>query len=152
LRLTAAAEGDILSAQKTSKAEGSEVQDVQYVGKLDENIYCCVNNDISTNEVIITGERIQHIKDRHPGHYEKISPFLQTALHAPDYILKDKNPKTALILKEIKENGWRIQIVLRLHTSTDIDGFKNAIISAWEISESRWNNYLRNKKILYKRE
>ena len=68
----------------------------------------------------------------------------------PDYILEDKNPNTALILKRVEVNGQRIQVVLRLHTSTDIEGFKNSIISAWEISENRWKNYITNKIILYK--
>jgi len=146
--LTVAVVGGILKSQKKTDDRGS---DVQYVGKLDKDIYRCVTDDITTDEVIIADERIQHIKDHHPGHYEKVSPFLQMALDAPNYILEDKNPNTALILKEIEENGRRIQIVLRLHTSTDTKGFKNSIISAWEISESRWNNYVNNKKILYKR-
>lgn len=146
--LTAAVVGDILKSQKKSKDEGS---DVQTVGRIDIEKYRCITDDITTDEVIITDERIQHIKDHHPGHYEKVSPFLQAALDMPDYILKDKNPNTALILKEIEENGQRIQVVLRLHTSIDAEGFKNSIISAWEISESRWNNYVSNKKILYKR-
>lgn len=123
-----------------------------YVGKLDKSIYKCITGNITTDEVIITEERIQHIKEHHPGHYEVIEPYLKTALRSPDYILEDRNPNSALILKEIEENGKRIQVILRLHTSEDTEGFKNSIISAWEISESRWKNYVNNKKILYKRE
>ncbi|MBR1553371.1 MAG: hypothetical protein IJ741_04945 [Schwartzia sp.] len=120
------------------------------VGKLDRSIYRCVANDISTDEVIITDERIQHIEERHPGDYEEIAPFLQAAIAFPDYILENvKN--TGIILKLIEQDGKRLQIVLRLHTVSDKAGFKNSIISAWKISESRWNNYLRNKHILYKR-
>lgn len=107
-------------------------------------------NGITTDEVIITDERIQHIRDRHPGHYEAVMPFLQMVIAEPDYILEDAR-NTGLVLKWIEENGTRIQIVLRLHTSADAPGYKNSVISAWKISESRWNNYLRNKHILYKR-
>ena len=128
-----------------------EVRDVHYIGKLDKNIYKCVTDDITTDEVIITDERISHIKDHHPGHFEIIEPFLQTAIYSPDYILKDAN-NTALILKQIVKNDLRIQMVLRLHTSTDTKGFKNSIISAWKISEKRWDNYVNNKKTLYKSE
>lgn len=131
--------------------DDKEVKDVNYIGKLDKNIYKCVTDDITTDEVIITDERISHIKDHHPGHYEIIEPFLQTAIHSPDYILKDTN-NTGLILKQIIENDLRIQMVLRLHTSADTAGYKNSIISAWKISESRWNNYINNKEILYKSE
>lgn len=118
---------------------------------LDIEKYKCITEDISTNEVIITDERIEHIRNHHPGHFEVIAPFLKTAIEAPDYILEDA-PNTGLILKEINNNDLRIQMVLRIHTSTDSPGFKNSVISAWKISGSRWNNYLRNKKVLYKSE
>lgn len=127
------------------------VNDVHYIGKLDRDIYKCITDDITTDEVIITDERISHIKDHHSGHFEIIEPFLKTVIDFPDYILEDAN-NTGLILKHIVENDLRIQIVLRLHTSTDSAGFKNSIISAWKISEKRWNNYVNNKKILYKSE
>lgn len=118
---------------------------------LDVEKYRCITADIPTCEVIITDERIQHIKQHHPGHFEAIGPFLKAAVESPDYILEDA-PKTGLILKRIDGNGLRMQMVLRIHTSADSPNFKNSIISAWKISESRWNNYLRNKKILYKSE
>ena len=40
------------------------------VGEIDRRIYKCITNDITTNEVIITDERIMHIKERHPDDYE----------------------------------------------------------------------------------
>lgn len=118
---------------------------------LDVEKYKCITVDIPTREVIITDERIEHIKSHHPGHYEAVSPFFREAIESPDYILAD-TPNTGLILKAVNENGLRLQMVLRIHTSKDRSGFKNSIISAWKISKTRWNNYLRNKKILYKSE
>lgn len=118
---------------------------------LDIEKYRCIAEDIATREVIITDERIQHIRDHHPGHFEMIEPFLEAAIISPDYILEDA-PNTGLILKEVETDGLRMQMVLRVHTASDVPGFKNSIISAWKISEIRWNSYLRNKKILYKSE
>lgn len=127
-------------------------QDVQFVGRIDRELYSCVSEDITTDEVIITDERVQHIKDRHPGHYEKVRPFLQEAVAQPDYILADKAPHTGLILKQVEQNGERIQVVLRLHTSEDAPGFKNSVISAWGIRDKEYRRLVRNRKILYKRE
>lgn len=122
------------------------------VGRIDREKYRCITEDIVTDEVIITEERIEHIENRHPGSYHKIKNFIQQVLDDPDYILEDgKNKNTGLILKFVEENGVRFQIVLRIHTSKDQDGFKNSIISGWNISESRWRNYVKNKKILYKK-
>jgi len=124
---------------------------VHTVGRIEVDKYRCITKDITTDEVVITDERIEHIQNHHPGHFEIIEPFLQTALDDPDYILADA-ANTGLILKEVQENGVRLQMVLRIHTSTDPAEFKNSVISAWVISESRWGNYLRHKNVLYKRE
>ncbi len=45
-----------------------------------------------------------------------------------------------------------MQVVLRIATSKDDPEYKNSIISCWNISEKRLQNYLRNKQILYKKE
>ena len=37
------------------------------IGKINQKIYKCITEDIITEEVIITENQIQHIKDRHPG-------------------------------------------------------------------------------------
>ena len=44
---------------------------MQIVGKIDKNIYKCIVDEFVTDEVIITDERIRHIKDRHPNDYER---------------------------------------------------------------------------------
>lgn len=84
-----------------------------------------------------------------PGRFKY--QFSQSMIVNPDYILENV-PNTCLLLKRIEDKTLRTQVVLRLHTSNDPSEFKNSIISAWEISETRWNNYVRNKNILYKRE
>ena len=129
----------------------SRRQGINRICDLDIETYMCITPDISAREVVITDERIEHIKNHHPGHFEEIEPFLRAAVEAPDYILQDA-PHTGLILKAVRREGLRIQMVLRIHTSADTPGFKNSILSAWKISETRWNNYVRNKKILYKSE
>ena len=126
--------------------------DVRHVTRIDIEKYKCVSDRITTDEVIITDERIKHIQERHPGAFEKVEPYLKTALDSPDYILEDKHPNSAIILKRIEDNDLRLQIVLRVHTPQDKAGFKNSIISAWDIGEGRWRNYINNKNILYKRE
>ena len=120
-----------------------------HIGNLDKSIYCCIANDITTEEVIITKERIEHIDRRHPGHFTKIFPYLADAIREPDYILEDSS-NTALVLKLVERKELRFEIVLRLQTSGIQPGLKNTILSAWQISEKRWDNYLRNKNILYR--
>ncbi|MDE7230800.1 MAG: hypothetical protein K2N56_10010 [Oscillospiraceae bacterium] len=154
ITLTNGGNGGIIQAdvQNDIKAE-SAMSDIQYVGKINREIFKVVTDDIQTDDVIITNVQIEHIDKRHPGNFEEIRPFLKEALSAPDYILQDgNNGNTGLVLKNIKTEGLNFQIVLRLRTSSDPEDYKNSIISAWKISDSRWKNYINNKKVLYKRE
>ncbi|MCM1387679.1 MAG: PBECR2 nuclease fold domain-containing protein [Bacillus sp. (in: Bacteria)] len=122
------------------------------VGKIDKDIYRCVTDDIVTDEVIITDSQIQHIKNRHPNDYERFSQYFNQILKEPDYIIEANKLDTAVILKEIVDNGENFQTVLRLCTSKEPDGYKNSIITFLKIDEKRWKRYLRTKKILYKKE
>ena len=45
---------------------------VYLVGKIDREIYKCITQNIITEEVIITDERIEHIKERHPITFDNI--------------------------------------------------------------------------------
>lgn len=84
------------------------------VGKLDKEIYSCITDDISVDEVIITDKQIQHIKERHPNDYERFAEFFPQIIADPDYILEANKPNTAFVLKQIKKNNVKIQLILRL--------------------------------------
>lgn len=122
------------------------------VGYIDIEIFRCVSEDITTREVVITDTQIKHIMQRHPGDYERFSNYISQAVEAPDYILEANRPNTAFILKAIEERGEKIQLILRLKTSGDPDGYRNSIITFLKIDQRKWDKYLRNKIVLYKRE
>lgn len=126
--------------------------EVHTVGKINREIYKCITEDISTDEVVITDNQIQHIKDRHPNDYERFSKYFSEIVAEPDYIIKANKPDTAVILKEIVDDKERFQTVLRLCTSKEPEGYKNSIITFLKIDEKRWNRYLRTKEVLYKKE
>ncbi len=79
---------------------GSAKEEIQVhsVGKIDRDIYKCITKDIVTDEVIITDNQIQHIKDRHPNDYERFASYFGDIVSKPDYIVESKKPNTALIL------------------------------------------------------
>ncbi len=125
---------------------------MNYVGKIDREIYKCVTEDIVTDEVIITDEQISHIREKHPNDYERFSAYIPQILAEPDYILEANKPNTAFVLKRIEENGKNFQLILRIKTSKDIKEYKNSIITFLKIKDKEWRRCIRNKKILYKRE
>ena len=123
---------------------------VNFICRLDRSIYSCVTEDITTDEVVITEERIAH-SNRHKDAYDKYGKYLSSALAAPSYIFEDKMPNTGIVVKRlVDEEGKSLQIVLRIKTSSDDPSYKNSIISCWDISEARLGNYIRNRKMLYK--
>ena len=125
---------------------------MNFVGKIDREIYKCVTKDIVTDDVVITDERIKHTEENHPGDYKSYGQHLREIVKEPDYIFAGNRPKTALILKHVSEVDEKFKTILRLHTSEDDENFKNSIITFMKIDEKEWNRLIRNKKILYKSE
>lgn len=122
------------------------------VGKIDIEKYRAVSDRIRTDEVVITDERIQHIKDRHPQDFERYAVYLADIVENPQYILEANKSNTAFLLKKYEESGERFQLILRLAVEGDKPGNKNSVITFLKVGEKRFNRYLRTKKILYKSE
>ena len=122
------------------------------IGRIDIDIYKCVAQELVTDEVIITDERIEHIREHHPNDYERFSGYFSSIVSDPDYILADIRPNTAMVLKEITENGERFRLALRLVTPQDNPDYKNSVITFMKIREKEWNRLLKNKTVLYKKE
>lgn len=132
--------------------QSSEVPGVRKVCDLDIKKFQCVSPDIRTSEVIITDERIEHIRQHHPDDFERYSGYLKEIIEKPDYIIEDPRPDTAMVLKEIREQNEHFRLALRLITPTDNPDYKNSIITFMKIREKEWQRVIRNKKILYKSE
>ncbi len=124
---------------------------VHLIGKINKQIYKCITDDIITDEVVITDVQIQHIKDRHPQDYERFKQYFPEIIQNPDYILAANKPNTAFILKTFNIKDENFQLILRIITSNDTIEYKNSIITFLKVSDKKWNKYLRNKKILYKK-
>lgn len=121
-----------------------------YLGKIDKNIFSCVTNDIITDDVIITKERLNHIKERHPNDFKNCVQYITEMIKSPDYIVEANKPNTAVILKSF-ENG-KYKAILKIITSKDAVSYKNSIITFQKVHKKEWKRLLKNKKILYKDE
>lgn len=125
---------------------------MQIIGKLDIERYRVLSPQIRTDEVVITDERIAHIKERHPNDFEQYAQYMQQIIRSPDYILEANKPNTAFLLKEFTKEDEKFQLILRLAVEGDIPGYKNSVITFLKVEEKRYRRYLRTKKILYKSE
>ena len=125
---------------------------MKIIGKIDRNIYQCITKDIRTEEVVLTDERIQHIREHHPNDYERFGKYFSEIISSPDYIIEANRPNTALILKSIKVANEQFKTVMRIATSFDNPEYKNSIITFMKTDEKEWRRLIKNKKILYKAE
>lgn len=124
---------------------------MEYIGKIDKEKFKLITKDITTEEVILTDKQVEHIKERHPNDYELYFKYFKDIVEDPDYVIKDTKPNTGFLLKEFNEENKKFQLVLRLHTSKDEPGYKNSIITFLKVNEKKYNQYLRNKKIIWKK-
>jgi len=125
---------------------------VQVVGRIRVEKYRVVSANIRTDEVVITDERIEHIRQRHPNDFERYAQYMAEIVEAPDYILEANRPNTAFLLKAFEEDGERFQLILRLAVEGDKPEYKNSVITFLNVEEKRYRRYLRTKKVLYKSE
>lgn len=84
------------------------------VGKLDKEIYSCITDDISVDEVIITDKTNSAIKERHPNDYERFAEFFPQIIADPDYILEANKPNTGICIKTNQENKCEISIDIKI--------------------------------------
>lgn len=122
------------------------------IGKIDPLIYNCITDEITSTDVIITENQIQHIKERHPNDYERYAAFFNEIIEKPDYIIETQKPNTALILKELSTDKLIFKTILRLVTPKDNPNYKNSIITFMKIDEKELNRLVKNKKVLYKKD
>ena len=133
------------------KSEGKQsVKSLMHICIINKSLYSCISNEIDSVDVIITSERIEHLSTKHPFDSSLLKK-IEDALLNPDYILRGNMPLTGVVFKRIEVENKFIEIVLRIHITSDGKGFSNSIITCMQISEKRAMRYLRTKEILYKR-
>ena len=125
---------------------------MNFICDLDPEIYQVVTKDIQTRHVVITDRQLEHIRERHPDISQIILEQLAEIICSPDYIIETDKPATANILKHLEINGKGYQLVLRIRTGNDPAEFQNSVITFMSVNEKRYRQYLRNRRILYKRE
>lgn len=134
---------DIIKSESRTGGESSvRTSSVRTIGKIDTKIYSVVSPNIRTDEVIITDERIAHIKERHPNDFERYSQYITRMLSSPQYIVEDHVTDTAVILQGFAEADEHFRLVLKLAVAESEEGKKNSVITFMKISEKKFNDGL----------
>ncbi|MCH5206616.1 MAG: hypothetical protein J1F09_06650 [Oscillospiraceae bacterium] len=121
------------------------------LGKIDTQPLEQEFGQLETDEVIVTDERMEHIKEHHPQDVQLFIQYAHKAIQSPDLIIKDvKNSNTVFMVKCLEDTNLNIVIKLALEGSGE--NIKNSVISFYRIRHSNLKKLQKNNKVLYKRE
>lgn len=138
--------------RKSKQKPKDRCSNVRTVGHIDIEKYKRIADNITTDEVIITEERVQHIEEhREVGFLEKYEQYFPLVLSDPDYIFPDDRVNTAIVCKVIGEGEGSVNLILRLVVAGDDPAYKNSILTAIRENERRFTQRLRNHTPVYKK-
>jgi hypothetical protein len=121
----------------------------RHIATINKDLYACVCADIASDDVIISKERIQHIKERHPRDIKLFENYAENILLDPDYIIESEEENTAVILKTIPPNN--LKLVLKICTTKDKAFSSNWIVTFFRVKDKDFNKLLKNKKIIFEK-
>lgn len=139
------AENDII------KAGSDDVTEIIKLGKINTQPLKSEFNNILTDDIIITNERIEHIKLRHPEDYKLFKEYGSETVTNPDLIIKDcKNKGTIFMIKKLPDTN--LNVVARLVLDEDNPSHKNSVMTFYRIRNKNLIKLENKNKTLYKKE
>ena len=121
------------------------------LGNLDPAPLVPVFGPLQTTEVIVTDERADHIRERHPEDYLLFERYAGELISSPDILLKDrKNAGTVFAVKKLPDTN--LNVVIRLVLDTDDSSLKNSVMTFYRIRDKNLKKLMERNPILYIRE
>ena len=106
---------------------------------------------LKTDEVVVTNERMEHIKKHHPQDVELFEQYASKAIQNPDIIIKDlKNSDTIFAVRRLEKTN--LNVVLKLVLEGNGEDIKNSVISFYRIRTANLKKLEEKNKVLYKYE
>lgn len=125
--------------------------DAKSLGKINVALLEKEFGELKTDEIIITAERIEHIKQRHPEDYNLFEKYGTCIVQNPDIIIKDcKNKNTVFMIKKLTDTN--LNIVAKLSVETNSENLKNSVMTFYRIREKNLIKLEKKNKTIYKTE
>ena len=121
------------------------------LGNLDPSPLISTFGHLQTTEVVVTDERIAHIKERHPEDYLLFEQYGRESILSPDILIQDiKNVGTVFAVKKLPDTN--LKVVLRLVLDTDNPDIKNTVMTIYRIREKNLKKLMEKNPVLYIKE
>ncbi|MEF2879896.1 MAG: PBECR2 nuclease fold domain-containing protein [Blautia sp.] len=136
---------DIINSM--SEKEEVALDKIRFLGKIKKEAIEKEFGKIHTNEIIITSEREEHIKIRHPEDYELFKKYGVETVQKPDIIIRDgKNKGTVFMIRKLTDTN--LNVVVRVALETDEKGLKNSVMTFYRIRERNLRKMIEKNSIL----
>lgn len=105
------------------------------------------------DQIILTKERIKHIRKNHPGDLEKYGKHIPQVLRDPDFVLIDPRERhTSVWVRAMPEDASNIRITVRHATQADPPEIMNSILTFQHVRASEYQRLSRRiARTVYKR-
>ena len=133
-------------------SSGSDnMAEITKLGKIDTQPLEQEFGKLKTDEIIVTNERLDHIKTRHPEDYSLFEKYGVSTVESPDLIISDlKNDNTVFMVKSLDETN--LNVVAKLILDTEETDYKNSVMTFYRIRNKNLVKLEKKNKTLYKKE
>lgn len=105
--------------------------------------------NLQTDDIIITNERLEHIKEQHQIDYALFERYGREVVQEPDIIIKDeKHIATVFMIKRFI--NINLNAVVRVAMGTDSGELKNSVMTFYRIRESNLTKLINKNKVIFK--
>ena len=124
---------------------------ITLLGKINTRLLEPEFGRILTDEIVITDERLDHIRERHPEDFAFFEKYGVQSVQFPDMIIKDeKHTGTVFMIKKLPDTN--LNVVVRVVLETDSEELKNSVMTFYRIREKNLRKLEEKNKLLYMRE
>ena len=121
------------------------------LGKINIEILKSEFGTLQTDEIIVTDERIGHIKKRHPEDYSLFTMYGASSVSDPDFVIKDeKNKGTVFMVKKLPDTN--LNVVVRVVLESDDMKLKNSVMTFYRLRDKNLKKLIDKNALLYKKE
>lgn len=122
--------------------------EIKPLGEINVKLLDSEFTGITTPEIIITNERLEHIKNHHPEDFELFQEFGKECVEYPDFIIKDsKHEETIFMVKKLENTN--LNAVVKVVLDIEKPNLKNSVMTFYRIREKNLKKLLKKCKVLY---
>lgn len=126
------------------------MKEIILLGKLNQELFSQRFGNLYTDEIVVTAERIEHIRERHPQDVELFWKYGAESILSPDLIIEDcKNTDTVFMVKQLPDTN--LNVVVRLVLKADEKHPKNSVMTFYRIRERNLKKLIEKNNLLYKK-